>query len=183
MPSPIIPKHGGYQNLHSYQKSVAVYDLTVIFCRRFLSRGDRTVDQMIQAARSGKQNIVEGSMASGTSAEMEIKLTSVARSSLEELLEDYRDFLRSRNMQPWQKDGPEALYMRQLGRCLPEKSGKLRQLAELRGAAVVANIGICLVHQTNYLLDCQLRRLQQAFVEKGGLRERMSAARRQARGY
>jgi four helix bundle suffix protein len=183
MPSPIILKHGGYQNLLSYQKSVAVYDLTVIFCRRFLARGDRTVDQMIQAARSGKQNIVEGSMASGTSAEMEIKLTGVARSSLEELLEDYRDYLRSRQLSPWDKNGPEARYMREVGRCLPEQSAKIRRLAEKRDAATVANIGICLIHQANYLLDCQIRSLERDFARKGGLRERMSAARRQARGF
>lgn len=91
-----IPKHGGYQRLKSYQKAVIVFDATVYFCNRFLSKRDRTHDQMIQAGRSGKQNIVEGSMASGTSKKMELTLTNVARASLEELLEDYQDFLRVR---------------------------------------------------------------------------------------
>src|SRR5210317_321300 len=99
-----IPDHGGYENLLSYQKTVIVFLATKCFCRRFVSKRDRTYDQMVQAARSGKQNIVEGSMASGTSKEMEIKLTNVARASLEELLEDYRDFLRRRDLEEWHKD-------------------------------------------------------------------------------
>ena len=93
-PEGFIPPHGGYQNLLSYQKAQIVYDATVYFCARFLSKKDRTYDQMVQAARSGKQNIVEGSQISGTSKELELKLTNVARASLEELLDDYRDFLR-----------------------------------------------------------------------------------------
>ena len=99
-----IPPHGGYRNLLSYRKAEIVYDATVYFCSRFLDKRDRTYDQMIQAARSGKQNIVEGSMASATSKEMEIKLTNVARASLEELLTDYRDFLRTRRLAEWPKD-------------------------------------------------------------------------------
>src|SRR6056297_315919 len=97
----IIPPHGGYQSLLSYQRAEVVYDATVRFCADFLDKRDRTVDQMVQAARSGKQNIVEGSMASGTSREMELKLTNVARASLEELLTDYRDFLRTRQAAEW----------------------------------------------------------------------------------
>jgi len=109
--SNIIPPHGNYQELLSYQKAVVVYDLTFHFCRRFLAKGDRTVDQMVQAARSGKQNIVEGSKAAGTSKAMELKLTNVARASLEELLEDYRDFLRVRDLELWDKDSREARYI------------------------------------------------------------------------
>lgn len=108
MPEGFIPPHGGYSNLLSYQKAEIVYDATVRFCDRFLGRHDRTRDQMIQAARSGKQNIVEGSMASGTSKEMELKLTNVARASLEELLADYRDFLRIRHIEEWPRDHPYA---------------------------------------------------------------------------
>src|SRR5271157_6020557 len=93
-----IPLHGGYQKLLSYQKSEIVYDGTVYFCKRFFKKYDRTIDQMVQAARSGKQNIAEASMASGTSKETEIKLTNIARASLEELLADYRDFLRVRDI-------------------------------------------------------------------------------------
>src|SRR6476620_9449245 len=100
VPQNFIPPHGGYEELLSFQKARIVYDVTVCFCQRFLARRDRTVDQMVQAARSGKQNILEGSQVSGTSKEAEIKLLNVARASLEELLEDYRDFLRMRNLNP-----------------------------------------------------------------------------------
>jgi four helix bundle protein len=111
-----IPPHGGYAGLLAYQKALVVFQGTVRFCERFLEKRDRTVDQMIQAARSGKQNIVEGSKVSGTSKEAEIKLINVARASLEELLEDYRDFLRVRKAQLWPKDSREALFVRKLGR-------------------------------------------------------------------
>jgi four helix bundle protein len=110
-----IPAHGGYENLLSFQKARVVYDATVCFCARFVGSRDRTQDQMIQAARSGKQNILEGSQASGTSKETELKLVNVARSSLEELLEDYRDFLRVREATLWPKDSREALFVRKLG--------------------------------------------------------------------
>src|SRR5476651_2666906 len=115
MPETFIPPHGGYENFLSFRKARIVYDGTVRFCDRFLDKRDRTIDQMVQAARSGKQNIVEGSKASGTSKEMEIKLTNVARASLEELLVDYRDFLRVRNHPIWEKDSKEARYVRKLG--------------------------------------------------------------------
>lgn len=176
-----IPAHGGYRNLLSYRKTVLVYDITVIFCRRFLKRGDRTIDQMIQAARSGKQNIIEGSMASGTSREMELKLTNVARSSLEELLEDYIDFLRSKGCPQWEKDADEALYVRRLAGKAPLPEGEFRQYAQSRPGPVVANIAICLIHQANFLLDRQIRQLEVKFLSEGGLRERMSRARRRAR--
>ena len=101
MDQPIILTHGGYQRLKSYRKSVIIFDGTCCFTRRFVRDGDRTCDQMIQAARSGKQNIVEGSMASAVSKETEIKLTGVARASLEELLEDFRDYLRVRQLSLW----------------------------------------------------------------------------------
>jgi four helix bundle protein len=107
-----IPPHGGYKKLLSYRKAEIVYDATVYFCARFLDKRDRTYDQMFQAARSGKQNIVEGSMASATSKESEIKLTNVARASLEELLTDYRDFLRTRHLEEWPKDHPYTRRLR-----------------------------------------------------------------------
>src|ERR1700704_6267747 len=112
----LIPSHGGYRELKSFQHAELVYDATVKFCKRFINPRSRTHDQMVQAARSGKQNIVEGSMASGTSKEMELKLTNVARSSLEELLEDYRDFLRTRGLQEWSKSHRYAVRLRQLNR-------------------------------------------------------------------
>jgi four helix bundle suffix protein len=176
-----IPPHGHYQVLLSYQKAEVVYDLTFRFCERFLKRGDRTIDQMVQAARSGKQNIVEGSKASGTSKEMEIKLTNVARASLEELLVDYQDFLRVRDLRIWPKDSKEAQYVRKLGRKTPITYETYRELCETRSAEVVANIALCLVHQTNYLLDQQIRRLEQDFIKEGGLRERMTRVRLQYR--
>lgn len=176
-----IPPHGNYQELLSYQKAEVVYDLTFRFCQRFLGKGDRTNDQMVQAARSGKQNIVEGSKASGTSKEMEIKLTNVARASLEELLEDYRDFLRVRDLTLWDKDSKEAQYARSLGNKSHTTYESYREFAETRPADVVANIAICLIHQANYLLDQQIRRLEQDFLKDGGLRERMTRARLQTR--
>lgn len=183
MTSPLgfIPPHGNYQNLICYQKSEVVYDLTFRFCQRFLSKGDRTVDQMVQAARSGKQNIVEGSQASGTSKEMEIKLTNVARASLEELLVDYKDFLRVRDLTMWGKDSREAIFVRNLGKSSPVTYETYREFCETRSSEVVANIAICLIHQTNYLLDQQIRRLELDFVKEGGLRERMTKARLEQR--
>ncbi|MFQ6759005.1 MAG: four helix bundle protein [Deltaproteobacteria bacterium] len=178
---PIILPHGNYQELLSYQKAEVVYDLTFRFCERHLKKGDRTIDQMVQAARSGKQNIVEGSKASGTSKEMEIKLTNVARASLEELLEDYRDYLRVRDCALWDKDSKEAQYVRKLGNKSHTTYETYRQFVETRPAEVAANIAVCLIHQTNYLLDQQIRRLEKDFLKEGGLRERMTRARLQAR--
>ena len=182
MTSRFIPPHGGYQDLLSYRKSLIVYDATVYFCKRFLDKRDRTVDQMVQAARSGKQNIIEGSMASGTSKEMEIKLMNVARASLEELLEDYRDFLRTNEGLLWDKNSEQALFVRKQGRKDDESYTTYKSYLESRPGNVVANIIICLIHQANYLLDQQIRQLEQAFLKEGGLRERMSKARRQVRG-
>lgn len=176
-----IPPHGNYQELLSYQKAEVVYDLTFRFCERFLKKNDRTIDQMVQAARSGKQNIVEGSKASGTSKEMEIKLTNVARASLEELLEDYRDYLRVRDFAMWDKDSKEALFVRRLGARPNTSYETYRTYVQDRPAEVIANIAICLIHQANYLLDQQIRRLEQDFLKEGGLRERMTRARLQVR--
>jgi four helix bundle suffix protein len=169
-----IPPHGGYQTLLSYRKAEVVYDITVRFCGRFLERRDRTVDQMVQAARSGKQNIAEGSQASGTSTETEIKLTNVARASLEELRIDYEDYLRVRDLRLWSKNSREASYVRNLGATSFET---FRTFCETRSAEVIANIALCLIHQANYLLDQQLRRLEADFIKNGGIRERMTKAR------
>lgn len=176
-PAGFIPPHGDYEKLLSYRKAEAIYDITFRFCQRFLTKGDRTIDQMIQAARSGKQNIAEGSKASGTSKEMEIKLTNVARASLEELLVDFRDFLRVRDLSLWNKNSKEALYVRKLGTQRDESFETYRVFCETRPAEVVANIAICLIHQANYLLDRQIRRLERDFVKEGGMRERMTRAR------
>jgi four helix bundle suffix protein len=167
--------------LRSYQKSRLIFAITYRFCKRFLAKGDRTVDQMIQAARSGKQNIIEGSKAATTSKETEIKLTNVARASLEELLEDYRDFLEVRDLRAWDKQSREALYVRRLGTQNPLPLELFRQFAQTRPPEVLANIAICLIHQANYLLDRQLKGLEETFLKEGGLRERMTRARLQAR--
>jgi four helix bundle suffix protein len=174
---PIIPPRGDYQTLLSYQKAEVIYDITFRFAHKYLSKGDRTVDQMIQSARSGKQNILEGSKAALTSNETELKLTSVGRASLEELLADYRDYLRVRDYAIWDKDSRESLYVRRLGRKTPHTFELYREFLETRPPEVIANIAICLIHQTNYLLDQQLRALEKDFLNQGGLRERMFKAR------
>jgi four helix bundle suffix protein len=176
-----IPPHGGYENLLSYKKSQIVYDATVRFCNRFISIRSRTHDQMVQAARSGNKNIAEGSRISGTSKEFEIKLTNVARASLEELLGDYRDYLRQHGHDQWDKNSKEARFVRKLATAEDASYESFREFIETRPADVVANILICLIHMTNYLLDQQLRRLEQDFLKEGGLRERMTRARIEAR--
>ena len=173
----IIPPRGDYQTLHSFHKAEVVYDLKFRFAHKFLPKGDRTVDQMIQAARSGKKNLLEGSKAALTSKETEIKLTNVARASLEELLDDYRDYLRVREHAEWDKNSREALYVRRLGRQTPQTYELYREFVETRPPEVIANIALCLIHQANYLIDQQLRRLEQDFLEQGGLRERMTRVR------
>ena len=180
-PDGFIPPHGNYRELLSYQKGEVIYDLTFHFCHKYLKVGDRTVDQMIQAARSGKQNISEGSEFSGTSKEFEIKLINTARASLEELLLDYQDYLRVRSLRKWEKNDKEALYMRKLGRKPKLTYEDIREFAETRSAEVTANIALCLIHQNNYLLDQLKRRLEQDFLKEGGLRERMTRARLAAR--
>ncbi|HZV33778.1 MAG TPA: four helix bundle suffix domain-containing protein [Verrucomicrobiae bacterium] len=180
-PERLLPPRGDYQTLLSFQKAEVVYDVTFRFAHKFLSKSDRTVDQMIQAARSGKKNILEGSKAALTSKETEIKLTNVARASLQELLDDYRDYLRARDLQIWDKDSKEAQYVRQVGRRTPQTYELYRDFVETRPAETVANIAICLINQANYLIDKQLLRLEQDFVKNGGLRERMTRVRLQAR--
>jgi four helix bundle suffix protein len=177
-----IPPHGGYQNLLSFQKARIVYDGTVNFCDRFVERYSRTRDQMIQAARSGKQNILEGSKASATSKETEIKLTNVARASLEELLEDYREFLRVRSLVEWDRDHPCTRRLRYLNRQSDCSYETFRKGIEHATPCISANVLIGLIKLTNYLLDQQLRRLEEDFLKTGGLRERMYHARKRHRG-
>jgi four helix bundle suffix protein len=180
-PDGFLPKSGNYRELLSYRKAEVIYDFTFRFCEKFLQKGDRTIDQMVQAARSGKQNIAEGGKASVTSTETELKLTNVARASLEELLIDYQDFLRVRDLPLWDKNSKEALYVRKLGHQPEESFETYRPFFADRPPAVLANIALCLIHQANYLLNQQIRRLEKDFLEKGGLRERMTQARLQHR--
>jgi four helix bundle suffix protein len=172
-----IPPHGGYQELLSYQKSLIVFDGTACFCKRWFDRFDRTIDQMVQAARSGKQNIIEGSKASGHSKETEIKLTGVARASLEELLEDYRDFLRLRGEKEWPLEHPNTKRMRELNRQEGCSYDTFKKGIENDDPIIAANVLIGLIKLTNYLLDRQIEHLEQAFIQEGGLRERMTRAR------
>lgn len=171
----LIPPHGGYRNLKSYQTAEIVYDATVVFCDLFIDKRSRTHDQMVQAARSGVQNIAEGSMASATSKKTELKLTGVARASLEELLLDYQAFLRQRGLRLWAKDSPEALAVRR------KKLSDISDLSDMSDPEVAANTLICLINQASFLLGRQLLRLEQQFLEEGGFTERLYYARQQAR--
>ncbi len=176
-PEPLLPPRGDYRTLSSFQKAEVVYDITFRFVHKYPERGGRTTDQMVQAARSGKKNILEGSKAGLTSKETEIKLTNVARSSLEELLDDYLDYLRLRDKRIWDKDSKEAKYVRKLGRTVPQAYEIYREFVETRPPEVIANIAVCLINQTNYLIDHQLARLGKEFLDQGGLRERTTRAR------
>ncbi|HVF69651.1 MAG TPA: four helix bundle suffix domain-containing protein [Xanthomonadales bacterium] len=176
--------HGGYRNLRSYQTTTIIYDLTVEFCRLYVSKFSRTTDQMIQAARSGRQNIAEGSQASGTSKKTEIKLVGVARASLEELLIDYEDFLRQRGLKLWEKENSSARAIR----AIAYRSDKTYETYKtyLMDSESAANMLICLIHQANFLLDRQLSSLEQSFVTEGGYSEqlfRKRAAQRSDRTY
>ena len=183
MKNNLIPAHGGYRELKSFQHAELVYDATVRFCDRFIDRRSRTHDQMVQAARSGRQNIAEGSQASGTSKKFELKLVGVARASLEELLLDYEDFLRQRGLQLWGKDHPTAQVVRGLAYEKNRSYMTYRTYVENESGEIAANVVICLIHQTNYLLDQQLRQLEKAFVQEGGFTERLYRTRSRMRRY
>ncbi|GBD95154.1 hypothetical protein BMS3Abin06_00017 [bacterium BMS3Abin06] len=177
----LIPPHGGYQDLQSYQMSEIVYDATVVFCDRFINIRSRTHDQMVQAARSGKQNIAEGSMASGTSRKFELKLVGVARASLEELLLDFKDYLRQKGLPLWAKDHPKANEVRKLCYQKNRSYTTYKTYIEASPPEVAANTMVCLIHQTNYLLDRQLRSLEKEFLNDGGFTERLYNARSRSR--
>lgn len=177
----LIPPHGGYRQLMSFQMSEIVYDATVKFCDRFIDRKSRTHDQMVQAARSGNKNIAEGSQVSGISKKSELKLVGVARGSLEELLGDYQDFLRQHGLREWGKEHPTSKVIRRLAYA-PDRSYKTySSYIEKAPPEVAANTMLCLIHQTNYLLDQQLKQLERAFLAQGGFTERLYSVRTQAR--
>lgn len=177
----LIPAQGtNYKKLLSYQKTDVIFQITYDFCSRFLNSKDRTVDQMTQAARSGKQNIIEGCAASATSAKTEIRLLNVAKASLQELLEDYEDYLKTRNHRQWEKGSVEFETMRRLGREHNDAEFFMGLVAS-RSPETIANMTIILINQADYLLYRQLRRLGNDFLENGGFSERMSRMRRQKR--
>ena len=181
VPAIVLP-HGGYRRLIVYRKSEVIYHGTVVFCRRFLPKcGDRTVDQMTQAARSCKQNIAEGSAASGTSKETEIRLTNVARATLDELYEDYLDYLKSHGSSEWDAQSREKTGARKFSKEHNDWSD-WEGYCESRPAGTVANLMIVVIQQTKYLLDMMIARQEADFKKFGGVRERMHAARTAARG-
>lgn len=192
-----IRKSGGYRQLATFQTATLIYDATVWFTEKFLDFRSRTVDQMVQAARSGRQNIAEGSRASATSSQTELRLVNVARASLEELLLDYEDFLRHRHLKLWDPDGPEARAVRQVPQKFRQDRSDQTNLTDLTDdqrwalyaqwldhadPAVRANALICLINQANYLLDQQIAALEEQFVEEGGYSEKLAAQRLAFRG-
>jgi restriction system protein len=174
----LLPKHGGYRKLRSFQAALAVYDATVVFCNRYIERSSRTHDQMVQAARSGAKNISEGSMASGTSKKIELKLTGIARASLEELMGDYEDFLRHRALPIWDANSPPALAMR---RQLQSDQFNVCEFVRTAAPEPAANTLLCLINQATYLIHRQLDRLEQDFLRHGGFTERLYTVRSQVR--
>jgi four helix bundle suffix protein len=180
---------GGYRTTASFQTATIIYDATYWFCEKFLDPRSRTVDQMVQAARSGRQNIAEGSRAAATSSQTELRLLNVARSSLEELLLDFEDFLRHRRLAQWAPDSPEARAVRAVAARLrrdppdgpelgdPQRWAFYAPWLEHADPAVRANAVICLIHQANYLLDQQITALERAFIEEGGYSEQLATAR------
>ena len=178
----LIPRKGNYKKLLSYQKTEVIFEMTYYFCHHYLQRGDRTIDQMVQAARSGKQNIVEGCAASATSNKTEIKLVSVAKASLQELLEDYEDYLRTRGHRQWEEGSKELEAMRRLGREHNDAPFFMR-LVQTRSPETIANMAIVLIKQADYLLFRQLQRLADDFLEEGGFNERMMRMRKTKRGF
>lgn len=198
----LILPHGGYRRLRSFAVALAAYDGTLIFCQRLIDKRSRTHEQMVQAARSGVQNIAEGSLASGTSKKFELKLTGVARASLGELIRDYEDYLRQNHLSLWDKDSRRVRAMRaRLAGKLekqsdrpdpadrPERAGVFDEplsaaltALETVPAEVAANILLCLVHQASYLLKCQMELLESDFVAHGGFTERLYRVRTGRRG-
>lgn len=173
----LLPPHGGYRNLRSEQAATSVYDATVIFCDRFINPKSRTHDQMVQAARSGVRNIEEGSVTSGTSKKGELKLTNIARASLEELMRDYKSFLTQRNLPVWDKNSPQALAVRNRRYASDQSDSSDWSWLKTATPEVAANTLLCLINQASYLLHRQIQRLERDFLQNGGFTERLHAAR------
>ncbi|MBN1426199.1 four helix bundle protein [Candidatus Fermentibacteria bacterium] len=183
---------GGYRDSASFQTTTLIYDATYWFCEKFLDSRSRTVDQMVQAARSGRQNIAEGSRAAATSSQTELRLLNVARSSREELLLDFEDHLRHRHLPQWAPGASEAMAVREVPHRFKKDLSDPSNLTDLTDQqrwtlyqpwlehadpAVRANAIICLIHQANFLLDQQIAAVERQFVEEGGYSEQLAAAR------
>ena len=177
----LIQTVGDYKNLLSYKKADVIYQLTYYFCHKFLKVGDRTIDQMIQAARSGKQNIIEGCADAATSAKLHISLLNVAKASLKELIEDYEDFLKTRSHRQWQKGEVEFEAMRKLG-AKHNDAEYFMKIAQTRPPETIANMAIILIRQADYLLYKQIQKAAEVFEREGGFAERMTRVRREKRG-
>ena len=176
-PKPFVPKKGNYNGLIVYKKAECIFDITFYFAHHFLVGGkDRTVDQMVQAARSGKQNIAEGSAAASTSSETELKLTNVARASMQELLVDYMDYLRVRGLQQWPLNDPRTRQTQEFCKQHNESADFMHRIEE-RSPEAIANIAITLIHQFDNIMGRYIDRLQKDFTQNGGIREQMTAAR------
>lgn len=173
---PFLKQGGGYRSLKAFQITEAVYDIAYHFSHKYLRGGDRTVDQIIQAARSGKQNIAEGSAASTTSKETEIKLTNVALSSLQELLLDFEDYLRVRKLEKWGPSYPRYEPLRNYVKTA-DFMKEYPSLIEKLNDEELANMSITLIHQADYLLRRLLVAQQEQFLAEGGIREQMTRAR------
>lgn len=175
-PNTFLPQHGHYRNLRVYKVTEIIYDITYYFTQKYLNKGDRTIDQMIQAARSGKQNIAEGNQAAATSSETEIKLTNVAKASLEELLTDYEDYLRVRNLQQWGQLHPRYDALRQYARSESIMQDYAQQIKRMNDEEI-SNLCITLIHQATYMLHKLLTTMQNRFITEGGIKEQMYNAR------
>ena len=172
---------GDVKTLLTFRKAQIIYDLTFYFAHTFLSKGDRTIDQMIQAARSGKQNIAEGSAAGVTSMETAIKLLNVAKASFLELLLDYEDFLRVRNFRQWEINSEEVKFLRKKSSDSSVPDQWFVELGKSRPADTIANMVICFLHQEDFLLQSQLFAWEKRFLAEGGFREKMYSARLKSR--
>jgi four helix bundle suffix protein len=173
----VLKKAVVWKELYFYRKSDALYQITVEFCRRFLpAHGDRTVDQMVQAARSGKQNIVEGSEDGQTSSEMEIKLMNVARGSLQELRADYLDYLNTHHLSVWNADSERQRKLREFCHSHNDYSDYEPLLSKMNDEEM-ANLALTLCHQTDKMMCNYIENLEKLFVTEGGIKERMTAAR------
>tara|TARA_R110002072_G_scaffold4240_3_gene29935 strand:- start:290 stop:847 length:558 start_codon:yes stop_codon:yes gene_type:complete len=177
-PEGFIPTHGGYRKLLTYQKAEIIYDGTVYFCNKYLSKFDRTKDQMIQAARSGKQNIAEASMASATSKETEVKLTNVAKASLEELLIDFEDYMRTNNIAKWDRNHKLSKRFDEINKTPNANYHTFKKAIEHPNPEITTNIMWSLINVTTYLLSKQIKSLEKVFIKEGGLREKMYQARK-----
>lgn len=176
MSETFLPLKGNYRNLIVFQKTECIYDITYYFAHKYFAKGDRTIDQMIQAARSGRQNIAEGAAAATTSAETEIKLMNVARASLQELLLDYEDYLRVRGLVKWELSDEKSIQCRRV--CSTHNDSEFYRNAILsRSDETIANIAITLIHQADVFLRKLITRLQADFLKNGGIKELMSKAR------